>query len=178
MENKMTTNQSAGELLLCPCGKPSNLLNKKRLSGAPYYSVECSVCQITTRFMDTPEEAVTVWNKRTSPQPTDIEQTAKDISNTLTKIITDKDRADALEALETAMQLIRWANAEDTSFLHAHDHLCKALVELETIRASLTQKDASVLVEALEKIAHDDASTWINCSSRDVAKQSLQAWGK
>ena len=47
------------------------------------------------------------------------------------------------------------------------------------IRKSAQQKpDNGALVDALRKIAHDDASTWPDCSSRKVAIEALRQHGE
>ena len=80
----------------------------------------------------------------------------------LTQKPTDTDRADALDWLEAGRDKIYTKDELDIIY--------------PTIRASLTQKDASVLIEALEFIA-GERQHWDNLMGNvDIAKQSLQDW--
>ena len=78
--------------------------------------------------------------------------------------MTDTDRADALDWLEAGRDKIYTKDELDIIY--------------PTIRASLTQKDASGLVEALEFIA-GERQHWDNLMGNvDIAKQALADWRK
>ena len=155
----MTTNQSASELKSCPfCGS-----GVAEVFEDNSYSFYCKGCGVFTEPYGIREELVTAWNKRASQKPTDTDRAdankklkhakfrlidARDkINNSIEDIIdiecasltqkpTDTDRADALDWLEAGRDKIYTKDELDIIY--------------PTIRASLTQKDASVLVEALE----------------------------
>ncbi|BAK66909.1 hypothetical protein SLG_22340 [Sphingobium sp. SYK-6] len=71
----------AGELLPCPwCNNADKLAVRQNAESAPYFVVECDICDCAGPMLATSDEAITAWNKRSTPPPPAVGVTDADYS--------------------------------------------------------------------------------------------------